>query len=180
MRVFVYGTLTEPARVQEVLDSFVFVGSATLDGLHAVEGRYPTLAPGGAVGGRLLRTDSLDALDAYEGLADGLYVRAHVPLHGERGGDGSSGDSVDAEDSVDADASTSGDDPTGDDSPTDATSPRVVTSAGRLPENADDRVAVYVGDPARLNAAADWPGDGSLAQRVESYLRDHAVSVRRR
>ena len=80
MDVFVYGTLTEPERVREVVDSFVFVGPATLQGLHLVEGRYPTLAPGGETAGRLLRTDEVDALDEYERVDDGLYVRVSVPL----------------------------------------------------------------------------------------------------
>ena len=80
MDVFVYGTLTEPDRVSEVLDSFVFVGSATLTGLRLVEGRYPTLAPGGETAGRLLRTDEIATLDEYERVADGLYRRVSVPL----------------------------------------------------------------------------------------------------
>jgi len=83
MRVFVYGTLTEPERVGRVLDSYVFVGPAALDGMHAVQGRYPTLAPGGSVGGRLLRTDDVGALDDYEGVDSGLYVRASVPFRGD-------------------------------------------------------------------------------------------------
>ena len=83
MRVFVYGTLTEPERVARVLDSYVFVGPAALDGMHAVEGRYPTLAPGGSVGGRLLRTDAVEALDDYEGVDRGLYVRVSVPFRGD-------------------------------------------------------------------------------------------------
>jgi len=80
MDVFAYGTLTEPERVAAVVDSFVFVGSATLDGLRLVEGQYPTLAPGGETAGRLLRTDAVGALDAYEGVDDGPYVRERVPL----------------------------------------------------------------------------------------------------
>ncbi|AUX09176.1 AIG2-like family protein [Halalkaliarchaeum desulfuricum] len=80
MDVFVYGTLTAPDRVGELLDSYVFVGAATLYGLHAVEGRYPTLAPGGRVAGRLLRTDEIDRLDRYEGVDRGLYVRVSVPI----------------------------------------------------------------------------------------------------
>lgn len=79
MDVFVYGTLTDPDRVAAVLDSYVFVGPAVLEGLHLVEGDYPTLAPGGRAAGRLLRTDRVDALDAYEGVDDGLYVRVAVP-----------------------------------------------------------------------------------------------------
>jgi gamma-glutamylcyclotransferase (GGCT)/AIG2-like uncharacterized protein YtfP len=80
MDVFVYGTLTEPKRVAEVLGSFVFVGSATLTGLRPVEGRFPTLVPGGETAGRLLRTDEVAALDGYERVDDGLYVRVTVPL----------------------------------------------------------------------------------------------------
>lgn len=79
MDVFVYGTLTNPHQVAQVVDSYAFVGAATLDGLHPVEGRYPTLAPGGEVGGRVLRTDDVTALDAYEGVDRGLYVRVAVP-----------------------------------------------------------------------------------------------------
>ena len=80
MDVFVYGTLTEPDAVAGVADSFVFVGPATLTGLRLVEGRYPTLAPGGETAGRLLRTEEIDALDAYEDVDGGLYVRETVPL----------------------------------------------------------------------------------------------------
>lgn len=82
MDVFVYGTLTDPERVRELLDSFVFVGAATLHGLHLVDGQYPTLAPGGETAGRLLRTNEVAALDAYERVGDGLYVRVAVPLDG--------------------------------------------------------------------------------------------------
>ncbi|MXR42565.1 gamma-glutamylcyclotransferase [Halobaculum sp. WSA2] len=152
MDVFVYGTLTEPDRVHELLDSFAFVGAARLEGLRVVEGRYPTLAPplrgedaggdriGGdrvddgigadaTVGGRLLRTDEIAALDAYEGVDDGLYVRVSVPLvapDGERRGE----------------------------------------------------AAVYVGDPGRLDAPATWPGDGSFEARVVRAVRDRGVTVR--
>jgi hypothetical protein len=44
-----------------------------------VSGRYPTLAPGGETAGRLLRTDDVAALDDYEGVDEGLYVRVAVP-----------------------------------------------------------------------------------------------------
>lgn len=80
--VFVYGTLTEPDTAVAVLPAFEFVGSATLEGLHRVEGHYPTLAPGGAVSGRLLRTEHVDALDRYEGVQQGLYARVSVPTDG--------------------------------------------------------------------------------------------------
>jgi gamma-glutamylcyclotransferase (GGCT)/AIG2-like uncharacterized protein YtfP len=79
MDVFVYGTLTDPRRVAAVVDSYVFVGPAVLDGCHPVAGRYPTLAPGEKTAGRLLRTEERAALDAYEGVDDGWYVRAPVP-----------------------------------------------------------------------------------------------------
>ncbi|WP_049935393.1 gamma-glutamylcyclotransferase family protein [Haloplanus natans] len=79
MDIFVYGTLTEPERVASVVDAFVFVGAAVLEGCHPVAGRYPTLAPGGETAGRLLRTDDVGALDAYEGVDEGLYVRLSAP-----------------------------------------------------------------------------------------------------
>ncbi len=85
--VFVYGTLTSPERVGQLVDSFTFLGPAVLHGLHAVTGIYPTLAPGGEVGGRVLRTTELEALDAYEGVGDGLYVRVEVPTAGVEFGD---------------------------------------------------------------------------------------------
>lgn len=79
MDVFVYGALTSPTRVAEVVDSYAFVGPARLDGLHLVVGRYPTLGPGGEAAGRLLRTEDVDRIDQYEGVDDGLYVRVSVP-----------------------------------------------------------------------------------------------------
>lgn len=149
MDVFVYGTLTEPDRVREVVDSFAFVGAARLEGLRVVEGRYPTLAPpvdaedagddtdigsdgidgDAAVGGRLLRTDETGALDAYEGVDDGLYVRVTVPLLGPDG-------------------------------------------------ERRSEAAVYVGDPERLDAAAAWPGSGPFGSRVARTVRDRGVVVR--
>ncbi|OVE83977.1 gamma-glutamylcyclotransferase family protein [Natronolimnobius baerhuensis] len=97
MYVFVYGTLTEPNRVQDVLavdtsdssqrDPSLFDGPAVLEGLHRVEGRYPTLAPGGHVEGRLLCVDDqeLERLDRYEGVDTGLYTRVSVPGDGLEG-----------------------------------------------------------------------------------------------
>lgn len=153
MDVFVYGALTEPARVRDLLESFAFVGAATLTGLRVVEGRYPTLAPpastddsptpfpppastrspaaDAAVGGRLLRTEAVDTLDDYEHVDDGLYTRVSVPLNGPDG------------------------DPEGE-------------------------AAVYVGDPDRLDADAAWPGSGSFAERVRRGVRERDVEVRRR
>jgi gamma-glutamylcyclotransferase (GGCT)/AIG2-like uncharacterized protein YtfP len=133
MDVFVYGTLTDPERVGTVLSSFEFRGPATLDGLHRVEGTYPTLAPGGRVTGRVLRTTETTALDAYEGVESGLYVRVAVPR---------------------------GDPDTDDDG--------------------DGSVETYVGDPAALDAEAEWPGTGSFGERVRRFLRENEVVVRAR
>jgi gamma-glutamylaminecyclotransferase len=83
MLVFVYGTLTDPARVASVVETFEFVGEATLVGLHRADGRYPTLAPGGRTDGRLLETPDMNALDSYEGVERGLYSRITVPGEGE-------------------------------------------------------------------------------------------------
>lgn len=84
MDVFVYGTLRDPARAREVLGHADFGPDALLAGLRRVRGRYPTLAPGGRTRGRVLRLDDgdLEALDAYESVAGGLYVRVRVPGDG--------------------------------------------------------------------------------------------------
>lgn len=79
VNVFVYGTLTDPAKVSRVVSEFEFRGEAVLDGLHRVEGEYPTLAPGRTVTGRVLRTTEVERLDAYEGVETDLYVRVSVP-----------------------------------------------------------------------------------------------------
>ena len=80
MDVFVYGTLTDPDRVDELLTDYAFGGDAVLEGLHRVEGVYPTLAPGGRVAGRLLATTEIDRLDRYEGVGSGLYARVDVSV----------------------------------------------------------------------------------------------------
>lgn len=80
MQLFVYGTLTDSEQAAALLDSFAYTGEVTLEGLHRVDGSYPTLAPGGSVDGRLLRTDGIATLDRYEGVEQGLYVRETVPL----------------------------------------------------------------------------------------------------
>lgn len=78
--VFVYGTLTDPVTVDELLDDWRYDGEAVLDGLARVDGRYPTLSPGGRTAGRLLVTPELDRLDEYEAVDGGLYVRVAVPM----------------------------------------------------------------------------------------------------
>lgn len=79
MDVFVYGTLLDPHRALAVVPDATFGADATLEGLHIVSGEYPTLAPGGSVEGQLLATEQVGALDSYEGVDDGLYVRVTVP-----------------------------------------------------------------------------------------------------
>lgn len=132
MDVFVYGTLTDPDHAARVLDTFAYRGDAVLRGLHRVEGTYPTLAPGGKVNGKLLQTADIAALDRYEGIERGLYVRVPVPFDGEAS------------------------------------------------DNAGAAVAVYVGDPAALSVDnVSWPGSGSFRERVEHYLDEESVRVRR-
>ncbi|WP_255151164.1 gamma-glutamylcyclotransferase family protein [Halorarius halobius] len=125
MDVFVYGTLLDPHQALAVVPDATFGADATLHGVHAVEGEYPTLAPGGTVEGQLLTTEQMEALDRYEGVDSGLYVRVSVP-----------------------------------------------TDDGRTAE-------VYVGDPDRLDSeeAVGWPGDGTLAERVERYVDSEGVVV---
>ena len=103
--VFVYGTLTDPNRVSELLTNYTFGPAAVCHGLRRVDGRYPTLVPGGQVAGRLLSTTEVDRLDGYEGVDRGLYCRVRVPRrspHGSRTGDRSHSDqSAFAADTVD-------------------------------------------------------------------------------
>lgn len=81
MNVFVYGTLREPTRAREVLGHSDFGSDARLVGLQRAAGRYPTLVPGGETEGRVLELadGDLDALDWYEGVDRGLYVRVRIP-----------------------------------------------------------------------------------------------------
>ena len=90
--VFVYGTLTDDSQVADLLDSYRFVGDAVCRGLTRLDGRYPTLAPGGAdeagetgetVSGRLLETSERERLDRYEGVDRGLYHRFTLPVDTE-------------------------------------------------------------------------------------------------
>lgn len=126
MRLFVYGTLTDPGTAERVAGDATFAGRAACHGLHRVDGEYPTLAPGGSVEGRLLDTERVAAVDAYEGVESGLYVRVELP--------------------------------------------------GPAPEGT---VYTYVGDPDRLGADAEWPGEGSFPERVRRYVAS-GVRVERR
>ena len=49
----------------------------------------------------------------------------------------------------------------------------------RVPLTDGDRAWLYVGDPTRLDAPTDWPGEGPFADRVRRYLERHPVRVRR-
>lgn len=79
MEVFVYGTLVDPSVTDGLLDTYEYGPEAILEGLGQVEGRYPTLVPGGTTEGRILRTDEVDTLDSYEGVDRGLYDRVRIP-----------------------------------------------------------------------------------------------------
>ena len=39
--------------------------------------------------------------------------------------------------------------------------------------------ALYVGDPDRLDAPGEWPGDGPFAERVERFVRERDVRLER-
>ncbi len=117
MRLFVYGTLTDPDIAEEVVGDAAFAGRAVCRGLHRAKGICPTLAPGGSVEGRLLDTDRVATVDAYEGVESGLYVRVALPGPGPEG-----------------------------------------------------VVSTYVGDPDRLDADAEWPGEGAFPERVRRYV----------
>lgn len=79
MDLFVYGTLTDRSVAADVLATFEYGPDAVLEGLARVDGRYPTLAPGGRTTGRILLTDDVAVLDRYEGVDRGLYVRIRIP-----------------------------------------------------------------------------------------------------
>ena len=51
-------------------------------------------------------------------------------------------------------------------------------TVGGTGDSRDATAAVYVGDPDRLGAPADWPGEGSFEERVGRYVGTHDVSVR--
>lgn len=57
--------------------------------------------------------------------------------------------------------------------------PAVAGSEDDPNREGDERVELYVGDPAALGADAEWPGSGSFAERVRRFCRENGVSVRR-
>ena len=70
MDAFVYGALCDSGRAREAVGHAGFGPAVRLRGLHCVDDRYPTLAPGGETEGLVpwLRDDDLEAIDAYEGV----------------------------------------------------------------------------------------------------------------
>ena len=89
MRIFVYGTLLDPALVTRLTGQRAMLQPALLDGFRRVRLRgtpYPTLAPGrGIVCGALLLTDrrGFRCLHAYEGRRYRL-IRVHPRVAGSR------------------------------------------------------------------------------------------------
>lgn len=199
MLVFVYGTLTDPDRVETVLGgprsasegsretppagtdettsaeatAHEFVGRATIDGLHRVDGEYPTLAPGGSVEGRLLEVtdDGLSAIDAYEGVDRGLYVRVGVPV-------------ADGETTVTADAMADGEAIMDGEVTADGEATMDIDATAEVDAEADPGgiAWTYVGDPIRLGVEdrVDWPGGGPFETRVSNYVSDETIVVRTR
>ncbi|MDJ1432368.1 gamma-glutamylcyclotransferase family protein [Halostagnicola sp. A-GB9-2] len=178
MHVFVYGTLTNAARAEAVLNEttrgvgttdsieYEFAGDATLEGLHRVDGEYPTLVPGGSVDGQVL-----EALDTYEGVDHGLYVRAGVPwIDGPESA--VTADEKSAEENAiavcDHEASPSSD-----------------SDSGSARETGSQNVVwTYIGDPDRLDVESVrddnqyWPETGPFRDQVRRHLEGSTVGVR--
>ncbi len=85
--LFVYGTLREGGEAAGLLRGCVLVGPGTVRGrLHDL-GAYPALVPAagdGVVRGEVWRcpVEVLARLDAYEGVAEGLFRRTRVEAAG--------------------------------------------------------------------------------------------------
>ena len=47
-----------------------------------------------------------------------------------------------------------------------------------IPRDSGGIVQTYIGNPARLGVADEWPGEGEFAERVRSYLDETAVRIR--
>jgi gamma-glutamylcyclotransferase (GGCT)/AIG2-like uncharacterized protein YtfP len=83
--LFVYGTLRAGGSADELLAGCDRVAQATVAGtLYDIDGQYPALvlAGQGRVEGEVWRcpVDRLPALDAYEGVDDGLFRRVGVQV----------------------------------------------------------------------------------------------------
>ena len=90
MLFFAYGTLKDLGQLTVVVGAAVqcrVVGRGRVRGILYDVGDYPALrpspSPDDVVTGVLLELDdaALADLDAYEGVADGLYVRARCAVH---------------------------------------------------------------------------------------------------
>ena len=89
MLLFAYGTLKDPQQVAAVVGRPIHcrvIGSGSVCGILYDVGEYPALRPSDApqdvVHGALLEVEdsALVELDAYEGVAEGLYVREHCTV----------------------------------------------------------------------------------------------------
>jgi gamma-glutamylcyclotransferase (GGCT)/AIG2-like uncharacterized protein YtfP len=81
--LFVYGTLRRGHAAAVMLDDCEHLGTATVRGiLYDIEGRFPALVLYGTdpVEGEIWRCppELLERLDAYEGIANGLFRRVGV------------------------------------------------------------------------------------------------------
>lgn len=81
--LFTYGTLRRGGAAAELLDGCELVGTGAVAGtLYDIDGAYPALVLAGAgrVEGEIWRcpVDVLPRLDAYEGVAEGLFRRVGV------------------------------------------------------------------------------------------------------
>lgn len=56
--------------------------------------------------------------------------------------------------------------------------PVVDAEVGGRTDGARDTVETYVGDPDRLDAPVEWPGEGPFPDRVRSYVADKDVGIR--
>lgn len=87
--LFVYGTLRRGHSAHHLLDGGTFLGVATTASGHTLvdAGGYPAMVvnhdPGSRVDGEiyLVPAAALAAIDAYEGLCEGLYVRIAIAVH---------------------------------------------------------------------------------------------------
>ena len=94
MLLFAYGTLKDPKQLGVAVGFPVrceIVGAAMISAVLYDVGEYPALCPSASpddlVPGLLLDIDdaALDALDAYEGVPQGLYRRVRCEVHLDAG-----------------------------------------------------------------------------------------------